>query len=89
MKSYQETRRESWLLEETEIEVDTWPWIPPFIEIEGKNEIIVRSVAEGLGFDWRNAKHGSVENIYEEGIGFFGFNCVSHNISLRHCTYSY
>lgn len=66
MKSYQETKRESWLLGETEIEIDTWPWIPSFVEIEGKNEEVVKSIAENLGFDWKNAKHGSVENIYQE-----------------------
>ena len=32
-KSYQETRRESWELDGVEIELDTWPWIPPFVEM--------------------------------------------------------
>ncbi len=66
MKSYQETRRESWLLERTEIEIDTWPWIPSFVEIEGKDEQTVKNVANRLGFNWENAKYGSVENIYQE-----------------------
>lgn len=66
IKSYQETRRESWLLGETEIEIDTWPWIPAFVEIEGKNEASVKKTSKSLGFDWRNVKHGSVENIYQE-----------------------
>ncbi|MEK9171999.1 MAG: CYTH domain-containing protein [Patescibacteria group bacterium] len=66
MKSYQETKRESWLLDETEVEIDTWPWIPSFVEIEGKDEKTIRSVAESLEFDWKDAKYGSVENIYQE-----------------------
>lgn len=66
LKSYQETKRESWLLGETEIEIDTWPWIPTFVEIEGKDEKTVRDVARKLGFDWSAAKHGSVENVYQE-----------------------
>ncbi|MDO8471368.1 MAG: CYTH domain-containing protein [bacterium] len=66
MNSYQETKRESWLLERTEIEIDTWPWIPSFVEIEGKDAQTVKNVANRLGFNWENAKYGSVENIYQE-----------------------
>jgi len=32
--SYQETRREKWMLDDAEVTIDTWPWIPTFIEIE-------------------------------------------------------
>lgn len=33
-KSYQETRRETWMLDGAEVVIDEWPWIKPFIEIE-------------------------------------------------------
>ncbi|MEK7461694.1 MAG: CYTH domain-containing protein [Patescibacteria group bacterium] len=66
IKSYQETKRESWLLEEVEVEIDTWPWVPSFVEIEGKDEESVKKTAKILGFDWGVAKHGSVENVYQE-----------------------
>ncbi len=65
-KSYQETKRESWMIDGVEVEIDEWPWIPPFIEIEGKSEEVVQLVAERLGFEWINAQHGSVETIYQE-----------------------
>lgn len=65
-KSYQETRRESWVLGSSEIEIDTWPWIPSFVEIEGVNESTVKDLAENLGFDWSKAKFGSVENIFQD-----------------------
>lgn len=63
-KSYQETRRESWELNGVQIEIDEWPWIPPFVEIEGPSEAAVQAVAEKLQFDWSAALHGSVENVY-------------------------
>lgn len=44
--STQETKRESWKLGDTEIEIDTWPWIPTFVEIEAKSEDELFSVAE-------------------------------------------
>ena len=64
-KSYQVTKRESWLLDEVEIEIDTWPWIPQFVELEGKSEEELKSVASKLGLDWKKALHGSVEIAYQ------------------------
>lgn len=64
--SYQETKRESWILEEVEIEIDTWPWVPEFIEIEGKSENEVKSMAEKLNLDWEKALFGSVEIVYQQ-----------------------
>jgi adenylate cyclase class 2 len=64
-KSYQETKRESWLLDGVEVTIDTWPWIPPFVELEGHSEAAVKGVAKKLGFDWANALHGSVATVYQ------------------------
>lgn len=63
--SYQETKRESWRLGAVQIELDEWPWIDPFIEIEGPHEAAVREVAEHLNFDFADAVHGSVEVAYQ------------------------
>lgn len=64
-KSYQETERASWGLDDVEIELDKWPWIKPFVELEGRNEEQLRKVAENLGLDWSLALYGSVENAYQ------------------------
>ncbi len=63
--SFQETKRESWELDGTEVELDTWPWIPPYVEIEAKSEEKLRVVANKLGLDFSNALHGSVEVAYQ------------------------
>lgn len=65
-KSYQETKRESWELNGVQIEIDTWPWIPTFLEIEGATEELVKETSVKLGFSWDHALHGSVENVYQE-----------------------
>jgi len=62
--SYQETRRESWRLGDVDITIDTWPWIPAFVEIEAPTEEGVRTSAEALGLDMAAATYGSVENVY-------------------------
>jgi adenylate cyclase, class 2 len=63
--AYQETRRESWVLGDVQIELDEWPWIKPFLEIEAPNEELVRETAAQLGLDWEDALHGSVEVAYQ------------------------
>ncbi len=65
-KSYQETKREKWILNDCEITIDTWPWIPPFVEIEGPQEKLVKTTAEELGFKWSMAIHGGVETVYQK-----------------------
>jgi adenylate cyclase class 2 len=64
MESYQETTRESWELDGAQIELDVWPWIRPFIEIEAGDEQTVRAIADKLDLDWQDAQHGSVEIVY-------------------------
>ena len=62
----QETMRESWILDEAQIEIDTWPWIPPFVEIEAKDESTLIKVANKIGLDYSQAKYGSVEIAYQD-----------------------
>lgn len=64
-KSRQETKRESWVLDGTEIELDTWPWIPPLIEIEAEDEDGLKTTAKILGLELNEALHGSVETAYQ------------------------
>lgn len=68
-KSYQETKREKWVLNGAEITIDTWPWIPTFVEIEAPGEEIIKAVAARLGFDWAHALYGSVETAYQRYYG--------------------
>lgn len=65
IESYIETRRESWELDGVEIELDEWPWIQPFVEIEGPSEAAVKAVAAKLALGWDEALHGSVEVAYQ------------------------
>lgn len=68
-KAEQEAYREMWQLGDTEICIDTWPWIPTFIEIEAPTEELVWSTAESLGFTRAQAKFGSVDSTYQHYFG--------------------
>ncbi len=54
-KSYQETKREIWSLNNVEICIDEWPFLEPFVEVEGKSEKEVKAVSEKIGFDYSKA----------------------------------
>lgn len=69
-KAYQETKREKWKYKGVEVTIDTWPWVPTFVELEGPTEESVKNVANELGFDWNRAMHGSVETIYQMHYDF-------------------
>lgn len=64
--SYQETKRETWKWNHSEITIDTWPWIPTFVEIESPTECELKEVVKQLDFDWKKATHGSVEIVYQQ-----------------------
>ncbi|WP_406311749.1 CYTH domain-containing protein [Streptosporangium sp. NBC_01639] len=50
-KSYQENRRTSFTLDGAELEIDEWPGIPPYLEIEAGDRDHVIAVARRLGYD--------------------------------------
>lgn len=64
-RTLQESRRETWRYKDVEVVIDEWPWINPYIEIEGPSEQSVRTAAKELGFDWNTAMFGSVDVIYQ------------------------
>lgn len=62
--SLQESRRETWQLDAVEVVIDEWPWLNPYIEIEGPSEDQVIHTAKQLGFDWNKAVFGDVMAAY-------------------------
>lgn len=63
--SYQENFRETWLLDDVEICIDTWPWLPPYIEIEWPTPHAIHRIAQKLGFSLDDAFYGGTEALYE------------------------
>ncbi|MDN5275246.1 MAG: uncharacterized protein JWP06_1147 [Candidatus Saccharibacteria bacterium] len=64
-KSFQETKRETWRLDAVEVVLDEWPWLKPYIEIEGLSEQEVKAAAARLGFTWDDAVFGSATSAYQ------------------------
>lgn len=48
--AYQENKRESYSLDGVDVEIDTWPRIPSYLEVEGPSEEKVLETLKKLGF---------------------------------------
>lgn len=65
-KAYQLSKRELWILDGVEVTLDEWPYLEPFVEVEGKSEETVKQVSEKLGFDYTNALFCVVDTLYAQ-----------------------
>jgi adenylate cyclase, class 2 len=68
-KSYQETKRELWKLDGADVTIDEWPFLEPFVEVEGASEGVVKAVSEKLGFNYADALFGGVGKLYKLKYG--------------------
>jgi len=68
-KAFQESKRELWVLDGVEITIDEWPFLEPFVEIEGKSENSVKKVSKRLGFDYNEALFCSIDTLYNKKYG--------------------
>jgi len=62
-KAYQESNRELWKIGDVEITIDEWPYLEPYVEIEGKSEDAIKAVSSQLGFDYGKALFGAVDQV--------------------------
>ncbi|MBN1778872.1 MAG: CYTH domain-containing protein [Candidatus Buchananbacteria bacterium] len=79
LRSYQETKREIWHLSQVEVCIDEWPFLEPYVEIEGKSEAVVKEVSRQLGFDYRLAKFCAADSLYQDkyGLSLDAINCIA------------
>lgn len=65
-RNFQENRRHQYRYKGVEIDIDTWPLIPTYLEIEGENEEIIREVCEDLSLDFSKSTTMDVTDIYKK-----------------------
>ena len=63
-KAYQENIRESYILDYVEIEIDSWPLIPTYIEIKGLSKEQVENTVKKLGFELSNTTSINTKEVY-------------------------
>jgi len=77
-KARQEKRREIWMLGQCEITIDEWPFLEPFLEVEGKDEEMVKETVSLLGYEYEKCRVCAVDTLYSEKYG------VSEDIINNH-----
>lgn len=75
--TYQENKRTRYVLNDVELDIDTWPYIPTYLEIEGKDEQAVRDMIKLLEVD-----ESKVTSIDVQGVFRTFYNIEISNIPV-------
>lgn len=65
-KGYQENNRIQYVLNGVEIDIDSWPMIPTYLEIEGQSETEVKNIKNLLNIDENKVTSLNCSDIYKE-----------------------
>lgn len=65
-RGYQENRRIQYILNNVEIDIDSWPMIPTYMEIEGQSEEEIIQMKKFLNVDETKVTTLNCEDIYKE-----------------------
>lgn len=77
-RGFQENKRIQYILDDVEIDIDTWPNIPTYLEIEGKDEESVNKIIEKLNIDKSKISTLDVQSLYE----YYGYDGI-HDLKFE------
>ena len=63
--TYQENKRTRYVLNDVELDIDSWPYIPTYLEIEGKNEKAVKDMIKLLGVNESKVTSIDVQGVFK------------------------
>ena len=70
---HQQKKRHTFKLNGVAFDIDTWPMIPTYVELEGNSEDDLKSAAKIVGLDWNKVEfHNArwvIENVYNIPVG--------------------
>lgn len=64
--TYQENKRTRYILNDVELDIDSWPYIPTYLEIEGKNEQAVKDMIKLLECDESKVTSIDVQGVFRK-----------------------
>ena len=71
-KSYQEKERITYELNGYELDIDTWPGIPTYVEVEGKSQEDLENILNILGYKMTDTVSCTADKVYEKyGLSMF------------------
>ena len=63
---HQEKLRHTFKLKEVTLDIDTWPKVPTYVELEGLSEQAIKEAANLLGLKWESAVYESAKIVIEK-----------------------
>lgn len=63
---HQQKLRHTFVLDGVMVEIDTWPKIPTYVELEGESEQSLKDATQKLGMDWADAVTDNPRKVIEE-----------------------
>ncbi len=73
-KSYQENKRESYILNGVNIEIDSWPMIPTYLEIEWSSKDAILDIVKQLWYSTNDVTSINTKKVYRH----YGINLEEH-----------
>ena len=79
-----EKKRTTFKYNKMNIEIDEWPLLEPYIEIEGKNVEDIYELAEELGYSKEETKVMNTEDVYlEKGIDLTKYEIMAFDKQIK------
>ncbi|MBP9760368.1 MAG: class IV adenylate cyclase [Candidatus Pacebacteria bacterium] len=66
---HQQKLRHTFVLDGVTVDIDTWPRIPTYVELEGESEQALKDAAHKLGLEWVDAVTDNPRKVIEERYG--------------------
>ena len=81
-RGFQQNKRTQYILDGVEIDLDRWPLIPEYLEIEGENEQAIYDCLDKLGISKDKIVTFDVSSIYTH-YGYDGDNLTNLNFEME------
>lgn len=79
-RNYQEKKRTTYILEGTEIDIDSWPLIPSYLEIEGESDEEIEKIVKRLGLSSKETVSCNTAEVYKKyGMDIYQFRELRFN----------
>lgn len=76
-RNYQEKQRATYSIDGVEVDIDTWPLIPTYAEIENDSEELIRAIINKLGLQNHEIKSCNAAKVCEKyGIDLYKYRTL-------------
>lgn len=79
-RNYQEKKRTTYVLDNTEVDIDSWPLIPPYLEVEGESDEKINSIVRKLALSDKEIVSCNTAEVYKKyGIDIYKYRELRFN----------